>query len=80
MIRDPVCGANVDEKSRFRVARDEGMIFFCSDRCRTQFLSESRRAGAIGPTPPHDERTPSRSTWIESVPPSTATPVVRKAS
>jgi len=40
MVRDPVCGMEVDSKSAIRVNKDGRGYFFCSSRCKDKFLKE----------------------------------------
>ncbi len=39
MIKDPVCGMTVDEKSAVSAVKDGMEYFFCSTHCRKKFLS-----------------------------------------
>lgn len=39
MIKDPICGMTVDGATALHVERDEKTFSFCSDHCRTKFLS-----------------------------------------
>ncbi len=44
VTKDPVCGMTVDEATARHAERDGKTFYFCSDRCRTKFLSTA--AGA----------------------------------
>jgi Cu+-exporting ATPase len=39
MAIDPICGMSVDEKSSHSAVRDGQIYYFCSEHCRTKFLS-----------------------------------------
>jgi len=44
-IKDPVCGMTVDESAPHYAERDGKTSYFCSDKCRKQFLSAPADAG-----------------------------------
>jgi len=51
MTKDPICGMTVDEASALHAERDGKTFYFCSDRCRQQFLSTpagAKQAGKSG--------------------------------
>ena len=48
MTTDPVCGMTVNEASAIHVDRDGKRSYFCSERCRRQFLSRPASAKAAG--------------------------------
>jgi len=37
--KDPICGMTVDEATALHAERDGRTFSFCSDQCRTKFLS-----------------------------------------
>lgn len=37
--KDPICGAEVDEKQDLLAEREGVVYYFCSEACRKQFLS-----------------------------------------
>ena len=37
--KDPVCGMTVDRTTALHAERDGKTFYFCSDHCRTKFLS-----------------------------------------
>jgi len=37
--KDPICGMTVDEATALKSERDGKTFFFCSERCRQNFLS-----------------------------------------
>ena len=39
VTKDPICGMTVDEATALHAERDGKTFFFCSDQCRTKFLS-----------------------------------------
>jgi uncharacterized membrane protein YraQ (UPF0718 family)/YHS domain-containing protein len=41
---DPVCGMSVDKAKALRVERDGGTYFFCSEHCRSAFVSGDEQA------------------------------------
>jgi Cu+-exporting ATPase len=44
MVKDPVCGANVDEaKSILKIEKDGATHFFCSKSCMKRFKSDSQK-------------------------------------
>jgi P-type Cu+ transporter len=44
MVKDPVCGMQVDEKqAKASAQHQERTFFFCSTECRQQFLQEPDR-------------------------------------
>ncbi len=44
MAKDPICGMTVDEATVLRAERDGEMFCFCSEHCRTRFLSAAATA------------------------------------
>jgi Cu+-exporting ATPase len=45
--KDPICGMTVDKATALHAERDGKMFSFCSDHCRTKFLSTP---AAVSPT------------------------------
>lgn len=45
MAKDPVCGMTVDESTALRAERDGETFHFCSEQCRTKFLTGVEGAG-----------------------------------
>ena len=44
MVKDPVCGADVDDKkSMLKVDKDGATHFFCSNSCMKRFKSDSAK-------------------------------------
>jgi Cu+-exporting ATPase len=44
MVKDPVCGSDVDEmKSILKVDKDGATYFFCCTKCVKKFKSDSAR-------------------------------------
>ena len=44
VTKDPVCGMTVDPATAIHVDRDGKRSYFCSERCRRQFLSQPAMA------------------------------------
>jgi len=42
MVKDPICGMDVDEKTALTAIKENKDYYFCSDNCRGKFLSEVR--------------------------------------
>jgi YHS domain-containing protein len=42
MVRDPVCGLYVPVDEAFREVKDGRASYFCSDKCRREFLKNKR--------------------------------------
>ncbi|MEM0150228.1 MAG: YHS domain-containing protein [Thermoplasmata archaeon] len=40
MLRDPVCGMDVDEKSKYKSEYNGKTYYFCSESCKKQFDME----------------------------------------
>ncbi|MCB9772188.1 MAG: heavy metal translocating P-type ATPase [Candidatus Omnitrophica bacterium] len=40
MVKDPICGMNVDEKSALHVYHEGKDVYFCSQRCQDKFLNQ----------------------------------------
>jgi Cu+-exporting ATPase len=40
MAKDPICGMTVDESSPLQAERDGQIYYFCSEHCRTKFVSQ----------------------------------------
>ncbi|MEX0642377.1 MAG: heavy metal translocating P-type ATPase [Pirellulales bacterium] len=40
MARDPICGMTIDESSPLQAERDGQIYYFCSEHCRTKFVSQ----------------------------------------
>jgi YHS domain-containing protein len=44
MHRDPVCGANLDEKqAKFKITHDGETYYFCSVTCKKRFKRNRRK-------------------------------------
>lgn len=39
VTKDPVCGMTVDQATAIHAERGGNTFYFCSERCRTKFLS-----------------------------------------
>ena len=39
VTKDPICGMTVDQATALHAERDGKTFSFCSDQCRTKFLS-----------------------------------------
>ncbi len=48
MAIDPICGMTVDEATSLHAERDGQTSYFCSEHCRTKFLSDERPAKEDG--------------------------------
>ncbi len=44
MIKDPICGMNVDKATALHAERDGKTSYFCGDQCQQKFLSASSGA------------------------------------
>lgn len=44
-VKDPVCGMYMDPRLAIRLQRKDGDVYFCSEECRTRFLSEPTGKG-----------------------------------
>jgi YHS domain-containing protein len=44
MFRDPICGTYVLPGSALAVRDEQGMHYFCSQKCREAFLATARRS------------------------------------
>ena len=42
LVRDPVCGTYVVRARALTSGQGDGMQFFCSERCRTEYRSQHR--------------------------------------
>ncbi len=42
MVKDPICGMTIDEKTALRAEKDGQTYYFCSENCRKKFLSGVR--------------------------------------
>lgn len=42
MVRDPICGMQVDEKNAIKVNKDNREYFFCSTHCRDKFIQQEK--------------------------------------
>jgi len=52
-VKDPVCGMTISRKTALTESYAGKMFFFCSDRCKSKFLSDpARYASAEAPTQP----------------------------
>ena len=40
VIKDPICGMTVDEKTALHTERDGKTFYFCSDNCLQKFLAK----------------------------------------
>jgi len=41
MVKDPVCGMYMDSRLAVRLVRRDKDIYFCSEKCKSKYLSES---------------------------------------
>ena len=41
MVKDPVCGMYMDSRLALRLDRRDKDIYFCSEKCKSKYLSES---------------------------------------
>ena len=41
MVKDPVCGMYMDSRLAVRLSRLDKDIYFCSEKCKLKYLSES---------------------------------------
>lgn len=41
MVKDPVCGMYMDSKLAIRIERRDKPVYFCSESCKSKYLSES---------------------------------------
>jgi YHS domain-containing protein len=41
MVRDPVCGMYMDPRVAIRLNRHDKDVYFCSENCKSKYLSES---------------------------------------
>lgn len=55
VTKDPVCGMTVDQATAIHAERDGKTFYFCSEHCRTKFLStkagtkpENKSGGCCG--------------------------------
>lgn len=48
MVKDPICGMDVDEKTALHARRDGKDFYFCSAHCRDKFLTQKEPAGPGG--------------------------------
>lgn len=39
-VKDPVCGMYMDPRLAIRLQRREGDLFFCSEECRSRYVSK----------------------------------------
>ncbi len=46
--KDPICGMTVDEATALHAERDGKAFYFCSEHCRTEFLSAPAHAKPEG--------------------------------
>ncbi len=53
--RDPQCGMSVDPVTALRGDRDGTTFYFCSEQCRTKFLSASANPAAGADEPGTDK-------------------------
>jgi len=50
MVKDPVCGMQIDEHAAAATAtRNERTYYFCSEHCKAKFLQEPDRYGGSTP-------------------------------
>ena len=38
-VKDPVCGMYMDPRLAVRLEKEQGIIYFCSEECKKQFLN-----------------------------------------
>ena len=48
VIKDPICGMTVDEKTALHTERDGKTFYFCSDNCLQKYLAKPVGAKAAG--------------------------------
>jgi uncharacterized protein len=48
MVKDPVCGMYMDSRLAVRLERRKEEFYFCSEECKSKYLSDSTREG-VGP-------------------------------
>ena len=41
MVKDPVCGMYIDSRLAIRLERRDNPVYFCSEKCKSTYLSES---------------------------------------
>ena len=41
MVKDPVCGMYMDSRLAIRLDRRDKPVYFCSESCKSKYLSES---------------------------------------
>jgi len=41
MVKDPVCGMYLDPRLAVRLGRRDKEVYFCSEKCKSKYLSES---------------------------------------
>ena len=41
MVKDPVCGMYMDSRLAIRLDRRDKSVYFCSESCKSKYLSES---------------------------------------
>jgi len=41
MVKDPVCGMYMDSRLAIRLDRRDKTVYFCSEKCKSEYLSES---------------------------------------
>ena len=41
MVKDPVCGMYMDSRLSIRLDRRGKTVYFCSEKCKSEYLSES---------------------------------------
>ena len=42
MVKDPVCGMYMDSRLAIRLDRQGKLVYFCSENCKSKYLSESK--------------------------------------
>jgi YHS domain-containing protein len=40
MVKDPVCGMYIDSKLAIRLDRRDKSVYFCSEKCKSKYLSD----------------------------------------
>ena len=54
MVKDPICGMMVDEKTALHATRAGETFYFCSEHCRQKFLTEAQQPGPADSSHSHE--------------------------
>ena len=41
MVKDPICGMYMDSRLAVRLGRQDKYVYFCSEKCKSKYLSDS---------------------------------------